>query len=261
MTPSVPGHPTPSRLVLVFFGTFMGASSVLLIKASTLTPAVLASGRLLVSAVILVPFWWREIRRQGVNNLWASVRPSLLPGLFLGLHFISWNAGAHATLAGNATLVVNMVPLVMPVLAWVFLREGPRSREVIGTILAVAGLLVLAWGDYHFSPEHLIGDGLCFLAMVLYAVYILLARKRARSGSLFTYLLPLYTVGGVVCLVWALLFEPPMASISPANLLLLAGLVLGPTLAGHSIMNWAMTVIRAQTVSLINLTQFVFAFW
>ncbi len=109
--------------MIVVFGVLMAASSVLLIKASTLAPAVLASARLLVAGVILIPFWWRERRLSPPTGAWASLRPSILPGVFLGLHFISWNAGARATLAGNASLVVNMVPLVMPFLAWGFLKE------------------------------------------------------------------------------------------------------------------------------------------
>ena len=258
MTPPLSGNPTPTRLVVVVFGVLMGASSVLLIKASTLEPGVLAAGRLLIAVGILFPFWWRE-RRRSSTTLWASIRPSILPGIFLGLHFISWNAGARATLAGNATLLVNMVPLVMPLMAWAFLRESPTRREIGGTATAFLGLMVLAWGDYRFSPEHLVGDGLCFLAMILYAFYILLARRRARPGQMFTYLVPLYTVGGLMSLVWAMIFEHPLAPISWTNALLLAGLVVGPTLAGHSITNWAMTVMRAQAVSLLNLTQFVFA--
>ena len=259
MTPLPFSPPTPARLLIVVFGVLMAASSVLLIKASTLTPAVLASGRLLVAAVVLIPFWWKEHRVSVAKSLWTAVRPSILPGIFLGLHFIGWNAGARATLAGNASLVVNMVPLVMPFLAWGFLKEKLTVREVSGTILALLGLVVLAWGDYHFSPEHLIGDGLCFVAMVLYSIYILLARKRATPGALFSYLVPLYFVGGLVCFGWALVFEHPLQPISWQNGLLLAGLVLGPTLAGHSIANWAMTVMRAQAVSLLNLIQFVFA--
>ena len=251
--------PTPLQVGITLFGVLMAASSVLLIKASTLAPATLAAGRLLIAVLILVPLWRKEMRREPRVSLWESARPSLVPGVFLGLHFISWNAGARATLAGNATLVVNMVPLVMPFLAWFFVREKPTKRELAGTVLALGGLVILGLGDYHFSPEHLVGDGLCFVAMVLYAVYILLARRRARPGALFTYLVPLYLTGGALCLGWALVFEHPLQPISWTDGLCLAGLVLGPTLAGHSIANWAMTVMRAQTVSLLNLCQFVFA--
>jgi drug/metabolite transporter (DMT)-like permease len=241
------------------FGVLMAATAVLMIKASTLPPALLASARLLGATVVLLPFWWNEFRKRSPRAFWASVRPSLLPGLFLGLHFISWNTGARATLAGNATLVVNTVPLVMPFLAWTFLRESPTKREITGTAIAFLGMIVLAWGDYHFSPEHLVGDGLCFLSMLAYALYMLLARKRATSGTLLTYLTPLYASAGVVCLAWALVLEQPFHPVGGVDLLLIAGLVFGPTLLGHSIANWSMTVLRAQTVSLVNLTQFAFA--
>jgi drug/metabolite transporter (DMT)-like permease len=241
------------------FGVIMAATAVLMIKASSLPPALLASCRLAGAVVVLLPFWWNEVRRLPKGSLWATVRPSLLPGVFLALHFISWNAGARATLAGNASLVVNLVPLVMPFLAWLVLREAPRKREITGTLVALAGVFVLAWGDYRYSPEHLVGDGLCFVSMLVYAVYILLARKRAKPEAMLTYLTPLYAAGALVCFAWALLFEQPFRPVSTIDLLLVAGLVAFPTLLGHSIANWAMTVLRAQTVSLINLTQFVFA--
>jgi len=241
------------------FGVLMSASAVLMIKASTISPALLAALRLFGATAVLLPFWWKETGKIGRQSLWESVKPSILPGLFLGLHFISWNAGARATLAGNASLVVNTVPLVMPFLSWTFLREGPTKREIAGTSLALAGIVLLAWGDYHFSPEHLVGDGLCLLSMLVYAVYILLARKRAKPGALFTYITPLYASGALVCLAWALVFEQPFKPVGGFDVLLVVGLVVFPTLAGHSIANWAMTVVRAQTVSLLNLTQFVFA--
>jgi len=258
MSPST-GHVLPIRVALMVFGVIVAATAVLMIKASTLPPALLAASRLTGAMVVLLPFWWSEIRRFSRARLWASIRPSLLPGLFLGLHFISWNLGARATLAGNASLVVNLVPLVMPFLAWSFLREGPTKREIAGTALALAGVAVLGWGDYHFSPEHLVGDALCFLSMLVYALYILLARSRAQRGAMVSYLMPLYASGAVVCLIWALAFEQPFRPVGGLDWLLIAGLALGPTLIGHSITNWAMTVIRAQTVSLVNLTQFVFA--
>ena len=41
--------------------------------------------------------------------------------------------------------------------------------------------------------------------------------------------------------------------------LMTAGLVIGPTVIGHSLMNRAMTRLPPQTVSLFNLTQFISA--
>jgi drug/metabolite transporter (DMT)-like permease len=242
------------------FGVMMAASSVLFIKASTLTPAVLAASRLLIAALILIPLWLRERRRDDPRpSWWDSVRPVLLPALFLGLHFISWNAGARGTLAGNASLVVNLVPVVMPVLAWAFLSEKLNRRELVGTGVALVGVAVLGFSDYQFSPEHLVGDGVCFGSMCLYSVYLIAARKRVQPGRLFSYLTPLYGTAGLICLTYALVFDPQIVPVTALDPWMVAGLVLGPTLLGHSIANWSMTRFRAQTVSLVNVTQFVFA--
>lgn len=253
-------RPAWAGFFLLVFGVMTAASSVLFIKASTLTPAVLAASRLLIAALLLTPLWLRERARAEVRPpFWRSVGVVLLPALFLGLHFISWNAGARGTLAGNASLVVNLVPVVMPVLAWLFLHEKLNRRELAGTLLALAGVAVLGFSDYKFSPEHLAGDAVCFGSMCLYTVYLIAARQRLKPGFLFSYLTPLYGTAGLVCVVYALFFEPPVTSISALDPWMVAGLVLGPTLLGHSIANWSMTRFRAQLVGLVNVTQFVFA--
>lgn len=121
-------------------------------------------------------------------------------------------------------------------------------------------MAILAATDYRGDPGRLAGDLACFAAMLLYTVYLALARKNNPDGRLWSYLVPLYFYGGVFCLaVGLLLGVDPVAGITWTDVVMTIGLALGPTIIGHSVMNWAMLRFPPQTVSIVNLGQFIFA--
>ncbi len=256
-----PERPEPRRaeLALLLLANVVGGSSAIMIKASTIHPALQASYRLLGAGLLLLPLFLRDLRRSGRAFSPRLLLPSILPAIALGLHFISWILGARLTLAGNATVIVTMVPVAMPLLAFLATRELPRRSEVLGTVVAMSGAALLAAFDFRLEPAHFGGDLVCFASMILYTVYLVLARRNAPREGIWLYLVPLYLMGGVFCFLCALPFADPVRGITRMDLLMTLGLVLGPTMVGHSLMNRAMTRLPAQTVSLFNLTQFVAA--
>jgi len=247
------------ELWLLLLANFAGASSALLIKASTIHPILQASYRQLFAGIILLPFFFRELKRSGLRFTPRLVLPSLLPGIVLGLHFIAWIFGARMTLAGNATVISTMVPVAMPFLVFFMTKELPRRAEVIGTLLALGGIVILAIFDFRLEPGHFGGDLVCFVAMLFYAVYLALARRNAPAEGIFLYLVPLYLIGGAFDLLVSLPFAHPIRGITLTDLVMTLGLALGPTIVGHSLMNRAMTKLPPQIVSLFNLTQFLVA--
>jgi drug/metabolite transporter (DMT)-like permease len=247
------------ELGLLLLANAVGGSSAIMIKASTIHPVLQASYRLLCGGILLAPLFFRDLRRTGRRLSFALVARSILPGIVLGLHFIAWIAGARMTLAGNATVIVTMVPVVMPFLVYLTTRELPRKAEVIGTLVAIAGIAILAAFDFRLERAHFGGDLVCLAAMVFYAIYLVLARRYAPAEGIMTYLVPLYLSGGVFCFLASLPFASPVKGITSADILMTLGLALGPTIVGHSLMNRAMTKLPPQTVSLFNLAQFIVA--
>ena len=251
------------EVLLLFFGQFAASTAVLMIKASAIDPVLLASYRMLGGALLLLPLYLRARRRVRESGSGPKQRHSsldwLLPGIFLALHFITWNMGARMTIAANASLIVNMVPLAMPV--FVLFMYGTRlsSREVLGTVLALSGIVVLSVGDLEVSRSNLPGDMVSLFSMVMLTVYMGLARRR-RPGSIWLYVVPLYAVGGLAALVGSLFITPPWVQEYAAIELLWVFLISAfPTLVGHSVVNRAMGILPTQLVSLSMLSQFVFA--
>lgn len=253
-------------------GLIAAASSVIMIKSSAMHPAFLSAYRLLLAAALFFPAFLRSRKRAiaAVSNSAGGAaakelaipplaKRAAVPGLLLAAHFITWAMGARMTGSGNATMIISMVPAVMPFLALALLKERPTKGELLGTFIALGGVAFLGAFDYRLSAGNFAGDLVCFGSMVLFALY-LVAGKRAGAGGgeLMLFLLPLYLIAGAACLGFALFLAPPFAW-SAHDWLMVLGLTLVPTMVGHTVFNWAMRRFPAQLCSLVNLTQFIFA--
>ena len=136
--------------LLLFLGVLAGSSAVIFINASTENPLLVASYRLLIAAGVFSPFFFRTLKQRAEPYTWREFSWTIVPGLVLAAHFISWVIGARMTLAANASLVVNLAPVAMPFFLWLFYREVVNRSEVMGTLLSIAGLAV---GQRQLPPQ------------------------------------------------------------------------------------------------------------
>ncbi len=252
------GRTRPAVILLV--GVIACSTSVIFIKGSELPSSALAAGRLWVATVFLAPLFLRDRRWHADRFGRRELMRGLLPGFFLGIHLISWNVGARMTSAVNASLVVNMVPLATPFLLWGMTGERLNRREWGGTILGLIGIAVLTAPDVELSSDHFLGDAVCFGSMLLFAIYLVLARANRDLPSVFLYVVPLYATAAITCTLASLLLDTPTQLERPVfEAAMVIGLGLVPTVIGHSALNHAMTRFRGQVVPISNLAQPIFA--
>jgi len=246
--------------VLLVFGIVACASAVIIIRLSQIPPVTLAAYRLLGAALFLSPLFFREWRAQhGRWPLRQLLTVPFWPALMLALHFITWIMGARLTPAANASLIVNLAPLVMPFLLYLFLRERINRKEAVATVFALVGVAVLGFSDYTISATFLQGDVICFVSMLFFSIYLVLGRKNRSGLSLWLYMVPLYFYAFCFCLLCALCLEAPLRFYGWRETGLALALALIPTVIGHTVLNYAMRRLRGQVVSILSMFQFVFA--
>ncbi len=252
------------RYLLLIFGVYCCSTSIIFIKIGTTHPIALSAYRLLLGGIFLLPLAirpWKFRKERGMTLF----RQALPPALLLGIHFITWILGGRMTPSANASLVVNMVPAVMPLLLLIVVKERINAPEALGTVIALGGVIVLGAADFNLSPEYAKGDLVCFVSMLLYASYLIFARKNRNMVSIYLYVVPVYLMGGLFCLLIGLSLQAAGQEITwlgddlRMEMVSIFGLALIPTVLGHSLTNWAMTRIRGQAVVIINLAQFIFA--
>ncbi len=252
--------------VIVLIGVFAGSTSVILLKLSQTEPVLLSAYRLLVAGIVLLPWFFRARARHPGAFECKDLRRIFWPALFLAVHFMTWMIGARFTPAANSTLIVMMVPIAMPFLMWFLLREMINRREILGTLLSMFGVVLLGLADYQFNPAYALGDALSLGSMVLLALYMALGRVNRNFASLYLYIVPVFLLGGFICLVFAAagiavgLVEPyPAGADLWTEIVYILCLGLIPTVFGHGIINYALRFLRGQVVAIFNLGQFIFA--
>jgi drug/metabolite transporter (DMT)-like permease len=260
-------------VLLLLFGVFTCSTAVLFIKACKTDPIVLAGVRTMIAAVALAPVvaiqLLTQVRRQRSLAPLAAIAPrqwlKALPGaLLLASHMISWNFGARMTTVANATLIVNLTAVALPFYMWFMYREKINLGEIVGTAMALGGVVVLTAKGLSIGDKNVWGDLVCFGSMLLFAGYIAVSRGAQKGKSLWLYVVPLYTMTSVISLTSAAIYggisgKVAMPPVTWREIGLLLGLGLIPTVMGHSIFNHAIKVLRGSTVSCMNLLQVLFA--
>jgi drug/metabolite transporter (DMT)-like permease len=247
------------RYLLLFLGVLACSTSAIFIRLSATDPFVLTAARLSIAVVLLAPVLRVQLRRHGAAFTRDHMRRTRLPALVLALHLMSWSEGARMTAVVQASLIVNLVPIAVPFFLHALAKERINRTEVIGTVLAIAGLVALTLKDALAGRGSPAGNAVCFLSMLLFALYLALGRRNRDCPSVWLYVIPVYGQAALICLVAALPRIHTFALGSGREWSILFALAAIPTVCGHSLLNASMRRIRGQVVSLCNVSQFVFA--
>lgn len=69
-------------------------------------------------------------------DTWADRVTVALPGIILGAELVAWHISLHMTSVANSTLLVNMAPVFVVLISWMFLGRRP------GGLIVLAGILI-----------------------------------------------------------------------------------------------------------------------
>lgn len=153
--------------VMLWASAFVGIRAL----ADDLSPGPFALGRLLVASLALGAMV--AIRRPALPRARGDLALIGVSGVvWFGGYFIALNAGEQLVDAGTAAMLVNIGPVLIALLAGLFLGEGFPQRLVIGSAIAFAGAAIIgvATGAGAAATTAPIGVVLCLLAAVAYAV-------------------------------------------------------------------------------------------
>lgn len=141
---------------------------------SAIPPITANFWRWVVALLILLPLTWPEIRkhRAAIRREWfyLATQAALAISIFNSLLYLS----AQTTSTLNINLVNAMGPVVTFMFSWWLLNTPPRSNQVVGLIIAFAGLAVVLFAA---DPKRLLalelnrGDLWMTLGMVGWCLY------------------------------------------------------------------------------------------
>jgi drug/metabolite transporter (DMT)-like permease len=164
----------------------------------------------------------------------------------------AWHIGILQTTLANATLFGNSATFIFPLYGFLVARAWPSRQQGLALLLAAAGAGLLLGRSYELDPTHLVGDLLCLLAGVLYAVYFIFMADARRSLSP----LPALALSTVAALVPLLAFALVLGErIVPQDWTPLIALALGSQVIGQGCMTYALGRVSPLLIGLALLVQ------
>lgn len=236
--------------LVVLLGVLSVSMASVLFKFATAEPLVVAFYRLAFSVLLLaVPLLWRRKRDAAERPRPRDVGLALLSGLFLAAHFATWFFSLNLTSIASSTVLVSTHPFVVLLYGYLFRGERPGRWAVAGILAAVAGAVLVGWGDFRLDSQALVGDLLAFLGAVTVSGYFLIGRDLRQRMTAISYSIITYAAAAAALLAGALVLGNPLAGFAPVNWWVFVGLAVFPTLFGHTLFNWALRYVPATVIS------------
>jgi len=184
---------TPSRavlgasialVILIWAVNFIAAK----IGLRTLPAATLASFRVVLAGVVMIPFYLAcsrlpafveaaETRGRGLTlaDLWTF----LYMGFFgVAINQVCFTVGLRYTSISHASVIVGMGPIYTLIFAVLLKLEAATWRKAIGMVIALAGIAYMASenGISTHSPS-LLGDAITMTGSIGFAMYMVLGKR------------------------------------------------------------------------------------
>jgi drug/metabolite transporter (DMT)-like permease len=218
-----------------------------------LGPGPLALARLLVASVALGALML--IRRPGMVRR-AGLRGVVICGvLWFGAYNVALNAAERRVDAGTASLLVNVAPLFIAILAGRALKEGIGRLLLVGCAVSFTGVALIAVGTSRHGLSAGWGAGLCIIAAAVYAVGVVAQKPALRYGSPLAVTWLACAIGAICCLPFAPQLVRQLGHVHGSAVIWTVYLGLVPTAIGFS--TWAYALARTDASKLGSTTYLV----
>jgi drug/metabolite transporter (DMT)-like permease len=227
-----------------------------LARVTAAAPLAVAMWRMTLAAGLLLPF----SAARGTLVIPARHRPAAaLSGLLLGMHFGLWIPSLWLTSVSASVILVTTGPLWVLLLSPRFLGVHIAGRNLVSFALALTGVVIIVGGDFHLSPWALVGDLMALGGGACAAGYLVVGKRLRHEVPLAGYLTVVYGGAALALVAAVVVLRVPAWPTATIAWLPLLGMALGPTLTGHTLLNWALAHMEAYRVNLAVLMEPVLA--
>ncbi|MBV8551094.1 MAG: DMT family transporter [Acidobacteriaceae bacterium] len=247
-------------LALAFVAFIWGATFVFVKRALTDISTVyfLAVRFSLASACMLLIFA-QPFRRMDQRTIGRGLLGGATAGIFLWLGYILQTFGLKYTTAGKSGFLTGLYIVLVPLIGACLYRRWPQARELLGILVATAGMIVLTFPslDTHLRLNK--GDLLTLACAVTFAFHLLVLghfSKRERFEAV--------ALGQIACAallsVSSLSLERPQARWTGDVIIAIVLTAVLATAVAFALQTWGQQYTTATRTALIFALEPVFAF-
>lgn len=230
-------------IVQLFFATLPIAGKIILREMSSSALVLTRVGGAALVFIVLHQLTSRErIRDRG-----DYLRIALLSVLGVSLNQLLYLAGLERTTATSAQMLIVAGPAITLAVGMMRGTERGTPLKWVGIVLAASGALALVAA---VPATNRIGNLLIFANVVVYSVYLVLARGVVQRYNPLTVITWIFAFGALALIpVGAMPLSRELPALSLNGWLAVAWIIILPTVAAYYLNVWALIHVESSTVS------------
>ncbi len=210
------------------------------------SPGALSLGRLLVGSACLAVVALASGLPRPTAAEWRSI--VLIGVLWFGIYNVALNEGEQRVDAGTAAMLIQVSPVLIALLAALFLGERFTAYLGIGLALAFGGVALIALSTSPGGDRDPLGVVLCLVSAVVYAISAVLQKPlMARLRAVHVVWLAC-TIGAIACLPFAGQLWTETAAAPASSIWWLVYLGVFPTALAFTTYGYALTHMTASSL-------------
>ena len=233
-------------------GVLFLSTSAIFVKLAEAPSGIIAFYRLLFTLCFLVPvLLCRKREREQLRLLSGrQIKLAVISGALLAVHWVMWFESLHYTSVASSTVLVSLQPLFSILWGSLLLHERVTKQGMAGVFLAIAGSVIIGWGDFRVSGAAFWGDVLSFASAGVISLHFLVGQILRKELDVLPYTTVCYSASTVCLAVYVLLTGQAFAGYSLQTWGCFLGLALLATVGGQCVFNLLLKYLPATAVTM-----------
>ena len=171
--------------LILTFGAILIGFAPIFVKWSTLSSSAISFYRMLLAIPFLFFLNYALNRRFifKVKNK-KTIFYAAIASLAFTTDLTLWHYSMNITSVSNATIIVNSAPIFVAILGFIIFKEKLSKTFVRSFLITYIGIIGLIYYSNNYINGKVLGDILCLVAALFYAVYLLVIAKLGKENSL-----------------------------------------------------------------------------
>ncbi len=230
-------------LLLALAVASTSVAAILIRYAGEADPLAISFWRCAAGAAVLAPFI--KQRPRSIDRI--NWRRSVAAGAFLAVHFATWISSVSLTTVASSVLLVSTSPVFVAAAARILFKERLQGAGWLGISLTLVGVALIGGGG--FGGSSLAGNVLALMGGAMAAGYLLAGRAARRDLGIIEYAVIAYATAALLLLVACVASGVVLWDYSAPTWWAIAGIIVGPQLLGHTLINLVLKDIDPTTVA------------
>ena len=242
-------------------GVFFLSTSAIFVKVINEPVSIIAFYRLFFSCVMMSPIIIlnKSFRCELKSLKFKQYLLGALSGFLLAAHYVFWFESLNYTSVSSSTALVTLQPIFAVIFGFILFKEKTNYIGIFGIIISIIGSSFIGWQDFQNNNLALYGDFLALFAAFIITGYFFISQFLRKNISVISYSFISYGSSSIFLFLYAILKNSPFVSYSKETWYLLICLALFSTILGQMLINWVLKWLSATTVSVVILTEVIWA--